>query len=76
MHHAPKHGSRVNMAEIELSVLSRQCLDQRFADREALSKAVDAWLIERNGRGVAVNWQFIPEDIRIKLKCHYRSIPT
>lgn len=76
VHHTPKHGSWLNMAEIELSVLSRQCLDQRFEDREALSRAVDAWLIERNERGVAVNWQFTTADARIKLKHLYPSIPT
>jgi hypothetical protein len=76
VHHTPKHGSWLNMAEIELSALSRQCLDQRFADQEALSKAVDAWVIERNERGVAVNWQFTTADARIKLKHLYPSIPT
>jgi hypothetical protein len=76
VHHTPKHGSWLNMAEIELSVLSRQCLDQRFEGREALSEAVDAWLIERNERGVGVNWQFTTADARIKLKHLYPSIPT
>jgi hypothetical protein len=50
------------MAEIKLSVLSRQCLDRRFEHREALSEAVDAWLIERNERGVAVNWRFTTKE--------------
>jgi hypothetical protein len=76
VHHTPKHGSWLNMAEIELSVLSGQCLDQRFADQPALTKAVDAWLIDRNERGVGVNWQFTTEDARIKLKHLYPSIPT
>jgi transposase len=76
VHHTPKHGSWLNMAEIELSVLSGQCLDQRFEGRHALTKAVDAWLIERNERGVGVNWQFTTADARIKLKRLYPSIPT
>ncbi len=76
VHHTPKHGSWLNIAEIELSVLSRQCLDQRFADQEALRKAVGAWLIDRNERGVGVNWQFTTKDARIKLKHLYPSLPA
>jgi hypothetical protein len=76
VHHTPKHGSWLNIAEIELSVLSRQCLDQRFADQEALTKAVDAWLIDRNERAVGVNWQFTTKDARIKLKHLYPSLPA
>jgi hypothetical protein len=76
VHHTPKHGSWLNIAEIELSVLSRQCLDQRFADQEELTKAVDAWLIDRNERGVGVNWQFTTKDARIKLKHLYPSLPA
>jgi hypothetical protein len=62
VHHTPKHGSSLNTAEIKLSVLSRQCLDRRFEHREALSEAVDAWLIERNERGVPVNWRFTTKE--------------
>jgi hypothetical protein len=76
VHHTPKHGSWLNVAEIELSVLSRQCLDQRFEDRASLERAVDAWLIARNERGLGVNWQFTTNDARIKLKHLYPSIPT
>jgi len=76
VHHTPKHGSWLNVAEIELSVLSRQCLDQRFEDRALLERAVDAWLIERNERGVGVNWRFTTKDARIKLKHLYPSIPS
>jgi hypothetical protein len=76
VHHTPKHGSWLNIAEIELSVLSRQCLGQRFADQEALTRAVDAWLIDRNERGVGVNWQFTTKDARIKLKHLYPSLPA
>lgn len=74
VHHTPKHGSWLNMAEIELAVLSGQCLDQRFENREALERAVEAWLLQRNERCVGVNWQFTTEDARIKLKRLYPSI--
>jgi hypothetical protein len=76
VHHTPKHGSWLNVAEVELSVLSRQCLDQRFEDRASLERAVDAWLIARNERGVGVNWRFTTNDARIRLKHLYPSIPT
>ena len=72
--YTPVHGSWLNMAEIELSVLSGQCLDQRFDSREALERAVQAWLLERNERCVGVNWQFTTEDARIKLKRLYPVI--
>ena len=55
VHHTPKHGSWLNRAEIELAVLSGQCLDQRFESREALERAVEAWLLKRNERCVGVN---------------------
>jgi hypothetical protein len=74
VHHSPKHGSWLNMAEIELAVLSGQCLDQRFESREALERAVEAWLLERNERCVGVNWHFPTEDARIKLKRLYPVI--
>jgi hypothetical protein len=74
VHHTPKHGSWLNMAEIELAVLSGQCLDQRFDSRKALERAVEAWLLERNERCVGVNWQFTTGDARIKLKRLYPSI--
>jgi DDE superfamily endonuclease len=76
VHHTPKHGSWLNMAEIELSVLSGQCLDQRFTDQESLQRAVEAWLVERNERCVGVNWQFRTEEARIKLKRLYPIIQT
>jgi hypothetical protein len=75
VHHTPKHGSWLNVAECELSALSRQCMDQRFDGRAALERAVDAWVIERNGRAVGVNWRFTTADARIKLKHLYPSIP-
>jgi hypothetical protein len=66
-HYTPKHGSWLDMAEIELSVLARQCLDRRIATREQLEAAVAAWEAERNERGVEVKWRFTTADARIKL---------
>jgi hypothetical protein len=73
-HHTPKHGSWLNMAEIELSILSRQCLDRRIADQESLRTEVEAWAGERNEGGATVNWRFTTSDARIKLKHLYPSI--
>jgi len=67
----PKHGSWLNMAEIELSVLSEQCLDRRLADQATLQREVAAWQAARNGAGRGVNWRFTTEDARIKLKHLY-----
>jgi len=72
-HYTPKHGSWLDMAEIELSVLSRQCLDQRIGTREDLEQAVGAWEAERNERGVEVKWRFTTADARIKLHRLYPS---
>ena len=76
VHYTPKHGSWLNVAELEFSVLARQCLGRRFGDRASLEAAVSAWLIERNERGVAVDWQFTTKDARIRLKRLYPSIQT
>jgi hypothetical protein len=73
IHHTPKHGSWLNMAEIELSVLARQCLDRRIGTREELEREVVAWEDERNGSGHTVRWQFTTADARIKL---HRLYPT
>ncbi len=67
IHHTPKHGSWLNMAEIELSVLQRQCLSQRLPDRAALEAAVSAWAARRNAAGSAISWQFTTADARTKL---------
>ncbi len=75
-HYTPKHGSWLNMAEIELSVLNRQCLDRRIADRETLEQEVAAWEESRNAKGTTVNWRFTTADARIKLKRLYPSIPA
>ena len=61
------------MAEIELSVLQRQCLDRRLADRGTLHREVAAWVTARNTAATAIDWQFTPEDARIKLKRLYPS---
>jgi hypothetical protein len=73
-HYTPKHGSWLDMAEIELSVLSRQCLDRRIGTREELEAAVAAWEAERNERGVEVKWRFTTADARIKLHRLYPSL--
>jgi hypothetical protein len=72
-HHTPKHGSWLNMAEIELSVLQRQCLDRRIPDQEMLTREVAVWEHKRNQDTVKVNWRFTTEDARIKLKKLYPS---
>jgi hypothetical protein len=71
IHHTPKHGSWLNVAEIELSVLSRQCLDRRIGGAEELRHEVEAWEEERNERGVEVRWRFTTADARIKLRRLY-----
>jgi transposase len=75
-HYTPKHGSWLNMAEIEFSVLSRQCLERRIADRETLAAEVAAWEEERNASGATVDWHFTTADARIKLKHLYPSLQT
>ena len=74
LHYTPKHGSWLNMAEIELSILSRQCLDRRIGSQAELAREVAAWQAKRNGREVGINWRFTTADARIKLKHLYPSI--
>jgi hypothetical protein len=74
IHHTPKHGSWLNMAEIELSVLSRQCLDRRLGDRPTLEREVAAWEQRRNADRRTIDWRFTTADARIKLKHLYPSI--
>ncbi len=71
IHYTPKHGSWLNMAEIELGVLRRQCLDRRIGDLPTLQSEVAAWQRDRNAQQVKVNWQFQTNDARIKLKRLY-----
>jgi hypothetical protein len=76
LHYTPKHGSWLNMAETELSVLSRQCLDRRIAAYALLESEVAAWTQARNAHTITVEWQFTAEDARIKLKRLYPVITT
>jgi DDE superfamily endonuclease len=71
LHHTPKHGSWLNIAEIELSVLSKQCLHRRIADLATLRHETKAWEHERNAKQTGVDWQFTTEDARIRLKRLY-----
>ena len=73
-HYTPKHGSWLNVAEMELSVLARQCLDRRIPDLEALRREVAAWVATRNRAVAKVHWQFTTADARVKLKKLYPSI--
>ena len=74
IHYTPNHGSWLNMAEIELSVLARQCLDRRIPDREALAGEVEAWEAERNAVASSIEWRFTSDEARIKLKHLYPEI--
>jgi hypothetical protein len=74
IHYTPKHGSWLNMAEIELSVLARQCLDRRIPDRESLAGEVGAWEDERNVVESSIDWRFTTKEARIKLKHLYPEI--
>lgn len=74
IHYTPKHASWLNMAETELSVLGRQCLDRRIADEELLKREVVAWEDKRNQALVKVDWQFTTADARIKLKRLYPKL--
>ena len=74
IHYTPKHGSWLDMAEIELSVLAAQCLDRRLPDRAALEREVAAWEARRNAAVRTIDWRFTTADARIKLKHLYPSI--
>lgn len=74
IHFTPKHGSWLNMAEIELSVLSRQCLKRRIPDRATMQHEVAAWESRRNNAASTVNWRFTTEEARIKLHHLYPTI--
>jgi hypothetical protein len=73
-HHTPAHGSWLNIAEIELSVADRQCLDRRLPDRHALAAEVAAWTAARNAAPVTIDWHFTTTDARTKLKRLYPSL--
>ena len=72
--YTPKHGSWLNMAECEFSVLSQQCLSRRLPDRDTVNAEVTAWTKARNLNAAPANWRFTTEDARIKLKRLYPKI--
>lgn len=74
IHYTPNHGSWLNMAEIELSVLERQCLDRRIADTDRLKQETGAWAADRNRRADRMEWRFTTANARIKLKRLYPSL--
>lgn len=74
IHHTPKHGSWLNMAEIELSALSGQCLDRRIPDLETMRSHVAAWEKDRNNRQSKIQWHFTTADARVKLKRLYPNL--
>lgn len=74
IHHTPKHGSWLNMAEIELSVLARQCLDERMENQTHLAREVGAWQHARNAARCKVDWRFSTAEARVKLKHLYPMI--
>jgi len=74
IHYTPKHGSWLNMAEIELSVFDRQCLDRRMPNQALVEQEAAAWESERNTAAMTVDWRFTTADARIKLKRLYPSI--
>ena len=75
-HHTPKHGSWLNMAEIEFSVISRRCLGQRHPEEDSLCRDIHALEQERNEAQAIINWQFTTQDARTKLHRLYPSIPS
>ena len=74
IHYTPKHGSWLDMAEIEIGVLSRQCLNRRIPDQKTLTNEIDTWEETRNQKAIGVDWRFTTEDARVKLKSLYPSV--
>lgn len=74
IHHTPKHGSWLNVAEIELKALTMQCLDRRIPDMATMAAEVTAWERERNRSAVGVDWQFTTKDARVKLRRLYPQL--
>ena len=74
IHYTPKHGSWLNIAEIELGVLARQCLDRRILSQGVLAQETGAWQEQRNREAIRVDWRFTTQEARIKLKSFYPSI--
>jgi hypothetical protein len=73
-HYTPKHASWLNMAEIELSALSRQCLDRRIGDVQTLEREAKAWEQERNEKKIMIQWRFTTNHAREKLERHYEAV--
>ena len=74
IHYTPKHGSWLNMAEIEFSALNAQCLDRRLPDMQSVQKAATAWETDRNTKNSKITWRFTTEDARIKLRKLYPKL--
>ena len=74
LHHTPKHGSWLNIAEIELSALGRQCLARRIAHQDSLRRKVEQWEQQRNAAVTKVDWQFTTAQARVKLRSLYPSL--
>jgi transposase len=74
IHYTPKHGSWLNMAEIELSHLNRQCLDRRIGEKDRMISEIESWTQARNNKRTIANWQFTTADARIKLHRLYPKI--
>ena len=75
-HYTPKHASWLNMAEIEIGILSRQCLDRRLGDRETLRREVQQWQLDRNATSQSIEWKFTRQDADRKLGRHYVPLFT
>ena len=73
-HFTPKHGSWLNMAEIEFAAISKQCLNRRIADKDTLIKEVQAWQIQRNKKAVKIHWSFTVDKARQKLEKQYANV--
>jgi hypothetical protein len=76
LHYTPKHGSWLNMAEIELSSLQHQCLDRRIPDEATLTREIAAWEKQRNAEQATIDWRFSVTEARKKLKRLYPSLPA
>jgi len=74
IHYTPKHGSWLNMAELEIGVMSRQCLGRRIATMDKMAGEVQAWVTQRNNQKTTVHWQFTTADARVKLQHLYPRI--
>ncbi len=76
IHYTPKHGSWLDMAEIEIGIMARQCLNRRIADQQTLKDEIKAWNKVRNDKAIRVDWRFTTADARIKLKSLYPSVES